>query len=72
MAYTRCLKPPFEFWASVRYHFFNGGLPDRVESNEDMVVDVAPYGLHVSGACGMPLREATMHCFGKQYLGCIH
>jgi len=62
----------FELWAGIRYLFFNGGLPERVESNEDMVVDVAHYGLHVAAACSQQLREAATQRFGECYLGCIH
>jgi hypothetical protein len=62
----------FELWVSVRYQFFNGGLPDNVQSNEDMVVEVAPYGLHIAESCSPKLRDAALARFGKQYWGCIH
>jgi hypothetical protein len=62
----------FELWASVRYQFFNGGLPANVQSNEEMVVEVAPYGLHIAESCPPTLRHAALARFGKQYLGCIH
>jgi hypothetical protein len=61
-----------ELWASVRYQFFNGGLPDSVQSNEDMVVEVAPYGLHIAESCSPNLRQTALDRFGRQYLGCIH
>jgi hypothetical protein len=62
----------FELWASVRYQFFNGGLPTKVESNEAMVVNVEPYGLHIAESCSPKLREAALARFGEQYWGCIH
>jgi hypothetical protein len=62
----------FELWASVRYQFFNGGLHNIVETNEDMVVDVATYGLHIAESCSPRLREAALVRFGTQYWGCIH
>jgi len=62
----------FELWAKVRRRFFNGGLPDNVQSNEDMVVEVTPYGLHLAESCPPNLREAVLGRFGRQYLGCIH
>ena len=62
----------FELWATVRYQFFNGGFPKNVQSNQDMVVDVAPYGLQVADSCSPEVREAAVARFGKQYLGCIH
>lgn len=63
----------FELWASMRYWFFHGGtLKERPQSNEDMVVNVAGYGLHVAESCSPKLRDAAMARFGEQYLGCIH
>ncbi len=62
----------FELWASVRYQFFSSGLPNNVHSNEDMVVEVAPYGLHIAESCSAKLRQAALARFGRQYLGCIH
>jgi hypothetical protein len=62
----------FELWASVRYQFFNGGLHDHIDSNEDMVVDVATYGLHIAQSCSPRLRDAALERFGTQYWGCIH
>ena len=62
----------FELWAGLRYQFFNSGLPENVQSNEDMVVDVEPYGLHIAEGCSALLRQAALSRFGKQYLGCIH
>jgi hypothetical protein len=62
----------FELWASVRYQLFNGGLPNNIQSNEDMIVDVARYGLHIAETCSPKLRDAALARFGTQYLGCIH
>jgi len=62
----------FELWATVRWQFFSGGFQTNVRSNEDMVVDVAGYGLHVAESCSPELHDAALARFGKQYLGCIH
>lgn len=62
----------FELWARIRYQFFNGGLPKIIESNDDMIVDVASYGLHISDAVPKKLHEATLSRFGRCYWGCIH
>jgi hypothetical protein len=62
----------FELWAGLRHQFFSSGLPDDIRSNEEMVVDVEPYGLHIAEACDASLREAAHRRFAKQYLGCIH
>ncbi len=62
----------FELWAGVRYQFFCGNLPAKVESNDDMIVDVSSYGLHVADTCPLKLRNAAFTRFGTQYLGCIH
>jgi len=62
----------FELWATVRYQFFNGRLPAEINSNEGMVVEVAPYGLYVANSCRSTLRTAAEQRFGRQYLGCIH
>lgn len=62
----------FEQWAHLRYQFFNGGLPNSVQSNDDMVVEVEPYGLYVAESCSPRLRNAALARFGKLYWGCIH
>jgi hypothetical protein len=62
----------FELWASIRYQFFSEGPSQPVHRNEDMVVDVAPYGLHIASSCTDSLAKAAMQRFGKCYLGCIH
>ena len=62
----------FHQWAGVRWNFFSGGLPKPIHSNEDMVVEVADYGLHIADSCSQRLREAALARFGRQYLGCIH
>jgi hypothetical protein len=62
----------FELWAGIRYQFFNGGLPERAESLEDMVVDVANYGLHIAKTASDELRSAALKRFGESYYGCIH
>jgi hypothetical protein len=62
----------FELWAGIRYQFFSGGLSQPIETDEDMMVDVASYGLHIASSSGKDLTEAAMRRFGKCYLGCIH
>jgi hypothetical protein len=62
----------FELWSRVRYQFFNGGLPRHVESNDDMMVEVGRYGLHIAGSCSSMLRNAALARFERQYWGCIH
>jgi hypothetical protein len=66
------LELGFELWATVRHQFFNGGLPSNVQSNEDLVVEVGAYGLHIAESCRPELRDAAVSRFAKQYLGCIH
>jgi hypothetical protein len=66
------IKLGFELWATVRYQFFNGGVPKGASTNEEFVVDVARYGLHVAESCSPELRDAALARFGQQYLGCIH
>lgn len=62
----------FELWASVRYLFFNGGLPNHFDTNEDLVVNVARFGLHIAESCSPKLHHAALTRFGTQYWGCIH
>lgn len=50
----------FELWARLRYHFFNGGFRHNVQSNEEMVVEVASYGLHIADTCPAELCDAAV------------
>ncbi|MDR9364980.1 MAG: hypothetical protein RI575_06560 [Balneolaceae bacterium] len=62
----------FELWAKLRYQFFNGGLQEKIESNDDLITNVEDYGLYISENCKSNLRKTTISRFGEMYLGCIH
>lgn len=62
----------FELWASLRYYFLGGRFPTEVNSNEDLVVTVEDYALHIADSRPDILKSAARDRFGSQYLGCIH
>jgi hypothetical protein len=62
----------FELWATLRYQFFNGGLPKDVASNADMVVPVEGFGLYIAEDCPDDLRAAASDRFGTCYVGCVY
>jgi hypothetical protein len=61
----------FELWATLRYQFLCGPMPDEEDTLRGFV-DVASYGLHIAESCSNVLRRAAEDRFGTQYLGCIH
>jgi len=62
----------FELWATIRYLFLHQPINKRIESSDDLNVNVLSYGLYISEFCDKELRKSVTKRFGTNYLGCIH
>ncbi|WP_316827838.1 DUF3800 domain-containing protein [Pedobacter miscanthi] len=67
------LELTLEMFAALRNNLFSKTQDAiSVESLENAILDVYPYGLYISENCGEELSDYSMKTFGKVYLGCMH